>query len=176
MSRIGPNYEIARSSGVCAATGRTLEPGESCIVALCEREQDDGFDRLDYSLDAWEGGARPQRLFSYWKTTVPEPNQKRQVFVDDELLMTLFERLGDDDRPQRVAFRFVLALVLMRKKLLRYVGREGEGAGETWLMTPKTPAEQPDPPPFRVVNPHLSEEDVRGVTDQLGEILSGDLE
>lgn len=172
----GANYEIARSSGSCSATGEPLEPGAPCVACLCEREADAGFDRLDYSIDAWNAGARPQRLFSYWKTTVAEANRKRRVFVDDDLLMNLFERLEGDGRPQRVAFRFVIALVLMRKRHLKHVGKRMEGKDELWLLQPRTAGGVEPPPPFEVVNPHLSDDDVQSVSDQLGEILNGDLE
>lgn len=176
MSRLSSNYTIGRPTGLCAATGRRLEPGESCIACLCEPVEGDGFDRIDYSLDAWQGGARPERLFSFWQMTVPEPDAKPKVFVDDELLMNLFERLAEDERPQRIAFRFVLTLILMRKKLLRYQGRTGEGEGEKWLFRAKGSPPPPEVPLIEVMNPHLSEDDIRSITEQLGEILSGEFE
>ena len=64
------------------------------------------------------------RLFSHWESTVPQPNEKKKIFVDDAVLMNLLVRLADTDQPQRLAFRFVLALILMRKKLLRYEGAQ----------------------------------------------------
>ena len=69
MSRFGSQYQVARPTGVCAASGEPLEPGGPCIATLCEAEEGDGFDRLDYSVPAWESGARPDRLFSFWRTT-----------------------------------------------------------------------------------------------------------
>ena len=35
------------------------------------------------------------------------------MLVDDELLLDLFHRLEADERPQRAAFRFVLALLVL---------------------------------------------------------------
>jgi hypothetical protein len=176
MSRFGTSYHVARPTGVCAASGRRLEPGSECVATLCEREEDEGFDRLDFSLEAWEGGQRPPRLFSYWKTRMPAAHEKRDLLVDDRVLLDLFERLGGDDRPQRVAFRFVLGLILMRKRLLKYVGRVGEAETERWLLEPrKGEAPGEAPPPFEVRNPHLSDEDVRELTDQLAEILQSEL-
>ena len=96
--------------------------------------------------------------------------------VDDDLLMNVFERLADDDRPQRAQFRFVIALVLMRKKLLRYAGRETRENHEFWMLSPRVPADTAPPPPFAVLNPRLRDEDIRELTDQLGEILNADLE
>ncbi len=174
MSRFGSQYQVSRPTGVCASTGEPLEPETACIATLCERAEDEGFDRQDYSLSAWEAGTRPEGLFSFWKTTVTPSESKARLLVDDEVLTDLFERLADDERPQRVAFRFVIALILMRKKQLKFVGRAGgrDGAAERWLVRPK--GISAEDPPIEVVNPHLGDDDVRELTAQLGEILRGD--
>lgn len=181
MSRFATDYQVARPTGVCAATGAELAPGAVCIATLCDRPEDEGFDRLDFSPEAWDAGERPERLFSYWQTTVPDTSDesKKNILVDDAVLMDVFERLADDARPQRRAFRFVLMLILIRKKLLRFVGREQDEAGgdaapdEYWLLRPRGSA--PEDPPLRVFNPHLQDDDVRELTEQLKEVLQGDL-
>lgn len=180
MSRFATDYHIARPTGECAATGQVLEPESVCIATLCDREDDEGFDRYDFSEQAWNDGSRPARLFSYWRTVVPHPEEKKNPLVDDEVLMELFARLADDERPQRQAFRFVLALILMRKRLLKFEKRVTDlpGEGETrereyWLMRPKTA--EPESEPMRVLNPHLKDDDVRELTDQLSEILQAEL-
>lgn len=173
MSRFGSQYKVARSTGVCAASGKPLAPGTPCIATLCERAEDDGFDRKDFLLEAWEEGHRPEGLFSYWKTVVPTADAKPNLLVDDTVLMDLFERLSEETRPQRIAFRFVLALILMRKRLLKFVGREGRDEDERWLMSPK--GANPDTPPIPVLNPNLTDDDIRELTAQLSEILQGEL-
>lgn len=177
MSRFGAEYHVARPTGRCAATDRPLEPGTTCIATLCESAEEDGLRRLDYSPEAWEDGVRPEGLYSYWKMTVPEPDDKKGALVDDEVLQEIFERLAEDERPKRVAFRFVLGLILMRKRLLKFSGRIEAGIDgvehERWLMRPK--GAEPDDPPVEVVNPRLSDEDVRELTDQLSEILQSEL-
>jgi len=175
MSRFGTDFHVARSSGRCTATNEPLTPGEICIATLCERPEDEGFDRKDYSLAAWEAGARPEGLFSYWKTVVPEPDAKPRLLVDDSVLMDLFERLASDERPQRAAFRFVLGLILMRKKLLKFTGRRSEAGIERWLLQPRTGADQPEQPTIELINPNLADEDVRELIDQLSEVLQSEL-
>lgn len=204
MNWIGTtSYDIERPTGRCAMTGRTLEPGEPYIAALVEVDsQPDtnadnpgpqaarrkktkeplkqasgygGLSRADVSLDAWEQNHRPDRLFSYWRSTVPYPHEKKKMFVDDEVLMDLMFRLGDDDRPQRAAFRFVLVLILMRKRLLRYDGSEKRTGvtGETqawWRVTPKGHDKA-----IEVFNPQINDEQIQQVTEQLGQILEGEL-
>jgi hypothetical protein len=173
MSRISTTWDIGRSSGQCAATGVPLTPRQQCIVALVEREDDPAAPlvRLDFSEQGWDSPQRPKGVIAFWRTEVPEPNEKRRGFVDDQTLLDLFDRLGSDDRPHRVRFRFVLMLLLVRKKLLRVTGTESAGGVETWLVLPRGAAE--GEAPSAVVNPKLDEAATREVTEQLGEVLDG---
>jgi hypothetical protein len=181
MSRFGTDYQIARATGRCSATGRVLEPGSACMATLCERTEspmEEGFERRDFSLEAWEAGQRPEGMFSYWKTTVPRPDERPKLLVDDTVLMDLFERLGSDERPQRIAFRFVLGLMLMRKKHMKFIGRETKAGAEHWLLQQRG-GEQPEVGAARetlsMVNPNLSDDDVRTIIEQLSEVLQAEL-
>lgn len=173
MSRLSTSWDIGRFTGRCAATGATLEPGTPCIAALVEREDDPAapLARLDFSEAGWSGSDRVKGVIAFWKSTVAAPDQKRRGFVDDQTLLDLFERLGGDDRPHRVRFRFVLMLLLVRKKLLRVVGTATEAGVETWQVLPRGAAEGEQP--SCVVNPRLDEEAMKEITEQLGEVLDG---
>jgi len=203
-----PTYDIARPTGQCAFTGRPLASGEHYISALVEAPLDEtpatssnilGFKRLDISSEAWAEGNRPEHLFSFWKSVVPQPNQKKKLFVDDGVLMDLLRRLADAGQQQRLAFRFVLALVLMRKKLLRYDGTQKrndtvtieatESAPSTtqvverewWIMTPKLDVTKGqfgkwnEDERIEVLDPRLDEAQIQQVTGQLNEILNAEL-
>ncbi len=178
-------YQIDRPSGQCAATGRELEPGEPFYAALVEDETG-ALQRADYCVEAWEAGEQPDACFGFWKSTVPEPNARRKPFVDDAVLLNLLRRLEEADQPQRVAFRFVLMLILMRKKLLRYDRTErrpdSEGVErEWWILTPKAdPTKGPlgrwsADETLVVLDPNLDETGIDQVTEQLGEILNAEL-
>ncbi len=192
-----PSYEIPRTSGLCAATGAALEPGQSyyaALIELSEQEQSEaktrgepinplGIKRLDYSAAAWESGQRPAdaQVFCFWKSTVPQPQEKRRLFVDNSVLMNLLERLADAEDADKLAFRYVIALILMRKKLLRYDGAEKREGGEFWKLTPKLDLSKgplgkwhPDTR-YEVLDPKLDESRIEQVTGQLGQILETDL-
>ena len=174
MSRLTSSWDIGRFTGRCAATGTPLEPGAPCAVALVEREDESGGSpivRMDFSEAGWNSCERPKGVIAFWRSTVAAPNEKRRGFVDDQTLLDLFDRLGSDDRPHRVRFRFVLMLLLVRKKLLRVTGTESAGGVETWLVLPRGAAE--GEAPSAVVNPKLDEAATREVTEQLGEVLDG---
>ena len=142
------------------------------------------------SLEAWEQGSRPDNLFGYWRTTVAQPNEKRKLFVDNDILMNLFRRLEDAEEDERVAFRFVLGRRLLRTTLQRYDGtekRQAEDAeGNTvtqdwWLVTPKLDLSKGplgkwnDAGRMAMLDPHMDEQRIVQVTEQLGQILEAEL-
>lgn len=172
MTRFGTTHGVSRPTGCCAATDEVLVAGTTAMATLCERDEDEGFDRVDYALEAWERGERPPRLFSHWHFIVPDADAKPGLVIDDAVLLDIFERLDGDQRPRRIAFRYILALVLMRKRQLKLEGREeGKDGGETWLMRFRGV----DGEPTRVLNPGINEDEIRDLGEQLCEVLQGDL-
>ncbi len=184
QEQVAEAAEDLKSGGAKAGGTSGGSAKDKAIAALTAL----GMCRIDISSDAWDSGFRPEGLFGYWKSTVPEPNQKKKMFVDDAMLMNLLERLADATEPDRLAFRYVLALILMRKKLLRYDGNEprtAEVAGEQveqtwWKLTPKLDLAKgmlgkwhPDVR-LEVLDPKLDESRVEQVMQQLGEILQAE--
>ena len=53
-------WEIGRSTGVCAATGRELREGEEYYAVLFE--EGESFRRADYTLEAWSGPPSPEEV------------------------------------------------------------------------------------------------------------------
>jgi hypothetical protein len=161
-------YAVARPNGKCALTGRDIVPGEKFMTAL--RETPAGFERLDVSLDAWPSVDRAD-LLAFWQSTMPQPSAKKQLFVDDAVLCELFERLADVQEPAKVNFRFVLGLILMRKRLVGYDStRRDDAGGEWWVVKLKG---RPDP--LEMFNPHLDESQMQDVSGQLAEVLNESL-
>jgi hypothetical protein len=159
-------WEITRATGKCSVSGRDLAEGEDYYAALFETPQ--GFERRDYSLEGWAGP--PEGSFCHWKTKVPVRGRKPSIIaVDSGMLITLFCRLEEDSSEMRQKFRFVLALLLMRKRLLRMEKAVQNGEQEYWQM--RLVHDQSEQ---RVLNPHLSNEEIDRLSAQLAAILSGD--
>lgn len=156
------DYQIQPNTRRCAITGRELRPGERYYTALLE---DGGrFVRQDYSSEAWQGA--PSGAFSFWSGRVPEQDERRRPQIDDELLLDCLARLEGQTDPGRVSFRFVVALLLMRRKRLRFEETEREGDGEALLLRcARTGARH------RVVNPRLTEEQMASVQEEVFKVL-----
>jgi hypothetical protein len=174
---IASDYRIGRSTGLCAATGQPLPPGAPCIAALCEQPSDQSLLRSDVSIPAWEAGFRPLGLIAFWRTTVQPSDAPRRLLLDDNTLLELFERLSQSTTDQRLAFRFVLGLILLRKKLLKYIGRtKSTSSADTrdiWLLQLKGAPE--GSLPIEMIDPALGDEHVNELTEQLGQILNSEL-
>jgi hypothetical protein len=160
------NY-IARA-GHCCLCRRALEENETYHATLLETDQ--GFERRDYCAACWDDKYR-QEAFSFWQAKIPPKQEKRKLFVDNEVLMQIFRRLvaGSAEESGKRPFTFVLALILMRKRLLKYVETEPHEAGEQWVVRVTGEDEE-----LRVVNPHLTEEQLDQVREQLNEVLACD--
>ncbi len=174
MSRLNsPGYQIGQSSGVCASTGRRLEVGEQFVAALVEPDGTDELARLDFSLIAWEEGSRPApptRLFGFWKGVVVLPSSRPQTLIDDDGLIDLFEQLAEQTDPRRLAFRFVLALILVRKRLLVVE----ESRPGMMLVRLRGTARPPEGPAYiPVADPGLDDDAIDGVIEQLEAVMPG---
>lgn len=172
-------YHIGGPTGVCAVTGRPLAVGEHFVALLIESPENDDLTRSDCSLEAWERGTRPHGLFGYWKGVIPEPNAKPKLLIDDEVVLDLFEQLADQTEPRRVAFRFVLALILIRKRLLACdETRRGNATEQAVLLVRHrgTPRPPEGPPLLEVIDPGLDESSIEGIMEQFESVIGGSLQ
>lgn len=159
-------WEINKSLGQCYGTGKKILPGEEYYAALVQEQQ--GLQRRDFSAEYWQSN-KPD-VFCYWKTRLPHPDQKKQIFVDDDMLMAFFERLEKETDQEKINFRFVIALILMRKRRLKYDSTKMENNREIWHL--RIPGENHY---VDVLNPHLNEEQIQQLSSQLGQILHAEL-
>ena len=160
------DWEINKPLGQCYGSGRKIEYGEEYFGALVETGEE--LQRRDFCADYWE--KEKPSVFCYWKSRLPDPGQKKQIFVDDQMLMAFFERLENETEQEKVNFRFVLALVLMRKRRLKYDATKVEDGKEIWRLKIVG-----DKQAVEVINPHLDEEQIGQLSSQIGEILQTDL-
>lgn len=159
-------WEINKPLGQCCGTGEKIEPGQEYYAALVETEE--GLQRRDFCPEYWQN--EQPNVFCYWKSKLPRPDEKKQIFVDDEMLMAFFERLAEETQQEKINFRFVLTLILMRKRRLKYDSSETKDGQEIWRLRKVGTTEF-----VEVVNPHLDEEQIGQLSSQLGQILQVEL-
>ena len=170
-------WDVAKTQGVCAGCNQTLQPKQDYYAALVEDTNDnkedsqpkaDGFARCDYCQACWERLGLD--VFCFWKTSFPAPQEKKRLLVDDAVLLDIFERLAEADEPAKINFRFVLALILMRKRILKYRQTECRDGQELWIM-----GQVREQTIHEVINPQLDDAHTQQVSEQLSTILRSEL-
>jgi hypothetical protein len=156
------DYRIQPHTRRCVVTGRELKPGDKFFTALVD---DNGqFVRRDYSVEAWQGP--PPGVFSFWTGHVPRDTDPNKPRFDDEMFLECFHRLEGQEEPRKVNFRYVVALLLMRRKRLRFVDARMEHGREVITVSCVR-----DRNKYEVVNPHLSEAEIGAVQEEVFKVL-----
>ncbi len=161
------DYNISKPDGLCDACGRQFQVSQEFTATI--RQTADAFARQDFCLDCWADGGRGGEpdVIGVWRSRIPEPKEKKKLFVDDDVLINFFQRLDGSDEPAKISFRYVLALILMRKKLLVYDRVDKDDLGrDVWKMHLKG-----EDRAHEVVDPHMDEDQTLQVSQDLGQIM-----
>lgn len=107
-------YKINRTTRRCSVGNRNLEPGEYYYSVVTENDEE--FKRVDIAADAWTGP--PENCIGHWKNRVPMPEEKKRELAPPEVLIDLLRSMTE---PSQTKMRFLLALMLLRKRSLKPV-------------------------------------------------------
>jgi len=166
---MGKEFNISKTSGHCRACQKQLAEAEQFVATV--REVGEEFHREDYCEACWaaRGDENSADLFGVWRGRVPRAQEKKKLLVDDDLIINFFERLDGAEAPARISYRFVLALVLMRKKLLVYDSTKQMPDGRSaWRMHFKGTDQK-----HEVIDPDMDEEKIAEVSRSLSDIMEG---
>lgn len=158
------DWEIKSRAHVCARTGREFQPGEIFYTLLIR--EGDGFRREDISEEAWESRNENIQPFSFWRSKYdpPAPPPPEPMPRDDA--EGLLRRLVAENDPTYSNVRYILALMLERKKMLRPMESQDDdmlvyehiSTGETIVLT----------------NPHLGFDQIPAVQKEVSALLIPD--
>jgi hypothetical protein len=155
-------YQIQANTRRCAVTGRELRPGEKFYSVLLDHGN--RFERQDFSSEAWQGP--PAAAFSFWAGRIPAEEENKRPPIDDEMLMDCLQRLEGDEEPARVNFRYVVALLLMRRKRLKF--EEARTDGDQEILSLRCVRTRTL---YQVRNPRLTEEQMANVQEEVFKVL-----
>jgi hypothetical protein len=161
---VAGEWEMPRQGEACAACRCRFVPGDAIQAFLFESP--DGYERRDY-CDKCRPPDEPIAIGS-WRTRRPQPVAKKRQTLDREAIQHLFEQLEDAETPEKRQLRFVLALLLWRKKVLKFEHSATEDGREVWHFVVR-----PSGVAHAVVRPDLDEEQLEGLGDQLEMLLTG---
>jgi len=118
---LAESWHVRSRSRECASTNRHFEDGEDIVTALFPDPESSGYLRRDYCIEAWEARGEEEEVpFSFWRSIYQLPESETRVDPIKQLSPEeLLERLIEEDQEHTENTRYILAVMLERKKLLR---------------------------------------------------------
>jgi hypothetical protein len=164
----GPDFKFVRRGGVCAGCGAALAPGATSSSALYDEPAsgDAAFSRKDFCAACFDDAAKRGEPFSWWTAVVPTPQEKKAVF-DVGVAREFLVRLLKEDAPERASLRYLLALLLMRKKAVKVGDQFVKDGLETMVLSVP-----PDEQVFEVPCLEIDEAEATKLRDDLGKLFA----
>lgn len=157
-------WRFGRRGAACAVCGSAFAPGAEAVSAIYQSEA--GFDRRDFCGACFQDAGKRGSPFSWWSAAVPEPEKAKAVF-DLGVAREFLQRLLLDSDPARASLRYLLALLLMRKRAVVLVGQEMTERGD--VLTVRVPPD--DETMHEIVAVDLDEAETERLRDELGRLF-----
>ncbi len=124
------DYSLKPLGKTCSATGLPLQPGTLCYSALVEKNG--RYERIDFSPEGWSGV--PEGAIGVWRTEVAQPELKIGSFLDLDNLFDLFTQFAEQANEHQQKLRYLLALLLIRKKRLIHEETQEQPDGNIMVL------------------------------------------
>ncbi|MFK7819554.1 MAG: hypothetical protein AB8G99_12620 [Planctomycetaceae bacterium] len=152
------DYNIKPLGRTCSRTGEPLAPGSLCYSALVLEQGE--LVRQDFSEEGWSGP--PENALAHWRAATPDAVEEKVNPLDPDVLFEYFERLSEEPNELQEKMRYVLALLLVRKRRLQIEGTRTDD-DESYLMFAGVRGEGN----FEVRDPDLSDSEIEELQVQL---------
>ena len=119
------DWEIKSRAHQCSRTGREFAEGEFFYTILVR--EGEGFLREDMSEEAWNERNENIQPFSFWRSKYEPPTPPPAEPLPRDDAEGLLRRLIQENDPTYSNVRYILALMLERKKLIKPRGISEDG-------------------------------------------------
>jgi len=169
MSLLSQEWNIQARALQCAVSGRPFEKGEKVFSALYWR--DGQYVRTDLNEESWKARNENIEPLSAWQTEfVPPPPQAPETLKKDDA-ESLLRRLISENAPTTLNARYILALMLERKKVVRQIERQ-RNAGLSVLVYEHIPTGEV----WLIEDPGLKLGELKTVQEEVAKLLGGGLD
>jgi len=160
-------WSIKSRAHVCAVSERHFEDGESFCTAIFPDPESSGYLRKDFSADAWDQRSEDDAVpFSFWQSIYRAPVKEEQVEITEESPEDLLRRLIEEDEEHTENVRYILAIMLERKKQLVEVDSQPTATGIIRIYEHRKSGDV-----FIVKDPNIPLSEVEKVQDEVAILL-----
>lgn len=170
---LADSWHIKSRAHHCSVTEKPFEDAEAFFTALFPDPESNGYLRLDFSQEAW--GARDENSgqpFSFWRTIYRPPEEDAKVeIVDRDDPESLLTSLIEQDEAHTENTRYILAIMLERKKILIETDSQKTRTGLLRIYEHRYSGEV-----FIVKDPQIPLSEVAPLQEEVQKLLSPDEE
>ncbi len=156
------DFHIQRFTRRCAESGIELKLGETYFSVLTQESGE--VVRNDYAQSVWKGP--PENVVGWWKSKASEPTSQRIAWAPNDVILNYFNELPD--APDQLDLRFVLTLLMIRRRILRLEATEKDEQGQE-VMTLFCPRDETE---HQVISREPT--NVEEIQNKLAALLFGD--
>ena len=162
------NWSIRSRAHECALTARPFEDGESFHTAIYFDPDENGSVRRDVCAEAWAQEVEQRKPIASWKTVYQKViAEAKPEIAPKESAQALLQRVIEEGYPRTENARYILALMLERKRqLVQTAEKEVDGAKMLFYENKKTGEI------FIVRDPELKLDEIAQMQDEVASILA----
>ena len=164
------DWKINKTAPQCHHCGVPFEPEQAFFSVLFQTSE--GLQRNDFCDNCFQN-YRPPDVVYFWKTMLPKAGgsgKKQRPVLDMEYVLEFFKRLEGDSSIQRVAFRYILALMLSRKKILTAGEKKKDDQGHV-VQNYREKMAGAETVNHAVIEPDLNETEIQALSAELSVLL-----
>lgn len=159
------DFDVKICTRTCASSGVELLPGQVCYSVI----KNDGVEtvREDYSAEHWREPSNENEedpVLGWWRFEIPKKDDSKVKLAPNEVLLNLFVELAD--QPEQVTFRYVLGLLLIRRRLLALQETLDDAQGETMVLACNRRGEE-----YRLAAATPSAEEAEQMQERINQLL-----
>jgi len=160
-------WSIKSRAHACSVTERKFTDGESFYTAIFPDPESSGYLRKDFGKEAWENRDTDENPpFSFWTSVYHVPVKEEEVQVTDESPEDLLRRLIEEDLEHTENARYILAIMLERKKQLVEADSQPTASGIIRIYEHRKSGDV-----FIVKDPNIPLSEIENIQNEVSELL-----
>jgi len=121
------DFSVQKFTRVCAKTNVELKSGDKFYSYLTQEGGETV--RRDVAAKAWEGP--PEDCLGWWKSEVPDPKSNKLHWAPHDVMLHYFTET--EDKPAEADLRYILALLMIRRRIFRLEETQANEEGDEVL-------------------------------------------
>jgi len=157
-------WDIKGRAEKCAVTEHLFQDGEYFYTLLFHDRE--GFRRMDLSEEAWQQRNDNLQPFSFWRSKFEPPPPVQPEALAKGTAEDLLRHYMQDENSQHANARYILSLMLERKRILKQIDAKDDGHGRILIYEHVKTGEV-----FVIPDPELKLDQIEAVQNEVAGLL-----